>query len=106
MTDRQVFRLKYPDSNPARLETPLGEFEVFDCSEGGLCYRHTGDKRPEISRSFQGRLMFNSGDASDVYGFVVWIQEDRVAVRFSKSISPALIMNEQRWLRDHAEQPT
>lgn len=103
-SDRQVFRLQYPAGQAARLQTPLGEFDVLDCSEGGLCCRVTGDWRPEVSRTLQGQITFNCGDTVEVAGFVRWVRGDRVALRFSRSISARPIMNEQRWLRDHARQ--
>ena len=102
---RQIFRIQYSDVDRARLQTPLGEFEVLNCSEAGLCYQITGEKRPEVSRTFQGRILFNSGDTADVAGFVLRASDDQVALRFSKRISPTLIMNEQRWLRQHEERP-
>jgi hypothetical protein len=103
-SQRQVFRIQYPETERARLQTPFGEFEIQNCSEAGLCYRLTGGDRPEVSRTIAGRILFNCGEAADVSGFVLRTQADRVALRFSKTVSPRCIMNEQRWLRDHARQ--
>ncbi|MBL8851422.1 MAG: PilZ domain-containing protein [Planctomycetaceae bacterium] len=97
---RKVFRIRYPEEARARLTAFGREFEIVDCSEAGLRFRLNGGAAP-ASQSINGSIRFGAGTSVEISGFVLRSKEDHVAVKFAKSLSPAVIMGEQRWLRDH-----
>jgi len=98
---RELFRVRYPDDAPARITVFAQEFEIVDCSEAGLRYKLNGAAAP-TSQSVDGKIRFAAGGTADVTGFVVRKEDEYVALKFAKAISAVHIMNEQRWLRDHA----
>jgi hypothetical protein len=100
---RKVFRIRYPDGARAQLTAYGRDFEIVDCSEAGLRFWLNGAPAP-ASQSIQGQIRFAAGAITEVSGFVLRAKDDCVALKFAKSLSSALIMQEQRWLRDYNAQ--
>lgn len=98
---RAVFRIRYPDEARPQLTAFARDFEIVDFSEAGMRVCLNGAP-PPASQSIKGQIRFATGGTAEISGFVVRSNDGCVAVKFAKSLSPALIMNEQRWLRDYA----
>ena len=100
---RQVFRITYPEGARPQFDTYSGTYEIVDCSEAGLRYLLNGAKPPSLSTVIHGRIRFATESTGDLSGFVLRASKDHVAIRFAKRLSPAIILNEQRWLRQPAK---
>jgi hypothetical protein len=101
---RQVYRIKYPDSDRPRLVTSLGSFEVVDCSEAGMRFQLAGAAAPLVTSAVTGRVTFGMGETAEVAGFVLRVDGNMVAVRFTRSLPTWIMLREQRWLRERAAQ--
>ena len=99
---RQVYRITYPETDRPRLVTDLGSFELIDCSEAGLRFPLAGATPPAVTSAVNGRVTFGMGETAEVAGFVLRVDDDLVAVRFSRSIPTWMMLREQRWLKEQA----
>lgn len=97
---RQYYRIKYPESDRPRLRTATGEYEIFDCSEAGVCYRVSSGPLPELGSSVSGRIRFAVGETADITGTVLRLDGELVAIKLTTQIPFWLVLEEQRRLRD------
>ena len=104
---RNHYRVTYPFAERPALESGRSSFEVVECSENGLRY-DVGERRsPSVGARVSGRLVFRSGDAVDVSGEVVRLQDGLVALALQPPGIPfSVVIHEQRYLRGRGYQVT
>jgi hypothetical protein len=99
---RAHFRVHYPIQGRPRLTLDPDvdtEYEVLDCSERGVRFRHAGEP-PELGTEVSGRVRFRSGAEVVVEGTVIRVHASDVALHLTqKPIPLGAIYSEQRFLR-------
>lgn len=96
---RQHYRITYPQSERPRFVFGSSISEIIECSERGLRFRTAG-KRPEEEARISGRVAMRHGKEVRVSGFVVWSDENIVALYLDRIPIPFLaVMREQLYLR-------
>lgn len=97
---RNHYRVMYPFAERPSLATGRTSFEVVECSERGLRYALGERRSPTMGSQIIGRLEFRSGEAIDVVGDVVRLQDGFVALALQAPGIPfAVVIHEQRYLR-------
>jgi hypothetical protein len=92
LTQRPMFIQKSaPDQTGVAFTCP-----VNDISETGICLDCVGVYPP--GKAIQGEIIFNSGRSAPVNGVVVREEIDRTSLKLHCTISPPLLMAEQRSL--------
>lgn len=98
---REHFRIEYPTAARPLLLIGIVEHEVVDVSEQGLRFRAIEGEHWDIDDAVSGPVRFQQRDEVRVSGTVVRIVEREIAVHLSDGIPLRIIMEEQRYLREH-----
>lgn len=94
---RNHYRIRFPRPDRARLETPLGEFEILDLSESGASI----SQRAESSRwnsTIPVRVVLRDEASFDTTASVVRQDADKLVLEFGKFLPQPMIIAEQRRL--------
>lgn len=94
---RSHFRIRFPGPDRARLETPLGEFEVLDLSESGASVAPVVESS-RWSSAVPVRVVFRDDASFDTTASMVRQEPDKLVLEFGKYIPQPMIIAEQRRL--------
>lgn len=99
--EREHYRVVYPTA--ARPWFIVGGVarEVVDLCEMGLRYRALTGEQPQVGEEIRGLVRVRRGDAVEVAGSVVRLVEQQIALRLSTGIPLRIVLEEQRYLREH-----
>jgi hypothetical protein len=99
--EREHYRVVYPTAaRPWFLVAGVAR-EVVDLCEMGLRYRAMPDDQPEMGDEIHGLLRVRRGETAELAGVVVRLVEHQVALRLSRGIPLRIVLDEQRYLREH-----
>ncbi len=98
---REHYRIAYPTAARPSLIAGSVEHEVVDVSEQGLRFRMVEGESWQLGNSVAGSLQFQQRGEVRVNGVVVRIVEKEIAVHLSVGIPLRMIIDEQRYLREH-----
>jgi hypothetical protein len=98
---REHYRIQYPTRARPTLEAGGRRYPVADLSEGGMRIRLDGGPEPKVGDTLQGTLKFAQGDTIEVRGRVLRVDDGNIAVRLDAGVPFKVILDEQRYLRDH-----
>lgn len=98
---REHYRIEYPTAARPTLIAGNLEHEVLDVSEQGLRFRTVSGESWELGDTVAGSVRFQQRAEVRVSGVVVRIIEKEIAVHLTTGIPLKLIIDEQRYLREH-----
>ncbi|MEP6571820.1 MAG: PilZ domain-containing protein [Gemmatimonadota bacterium] len=98
---REHYRIQYPTRARPVFEVGERRYPVADLSEGGMRIRQEAYPEPLLGETLQGTLKFAQGDTVEVRGRVLRIDEGNIALRLDAGVPFKIILDEQRFLRDH-----
>ena len=97
-SQREHFRIRYPDRYKPQLKAGEFTFAVHDLSEGGAYL----DKTPVFQEGLSPQdisITFASGGEFSATAVFVRDNADGIAIRFSRLVPLGQILAEQRWLK-------
>ena len=96
---RSLYRIPYPVQERPTFEAGGSAYQVLDCSERGIRYALNG-RAPGLRAVVTGTLRFRRGQAVEIEGEVVRIQDGCVALHlYPPGIPLRIIFQEQLHLR-------
>jgi hypothetical protein len=98
---REHYRIEYPTAARPTLIAGSVAHEVVDVSEQGLRFRMAQGESWDLGDTVAGSVRFQQRGEVRVSGVVVRIIEKEIAVRLSTGIPLKMIIDEQRYLREH-----
>lgn len=98
---REYYRIMYPLAARPIFASGVVEREVLDISEQGLRFRAADGETWEPGTAVAGVVRFQRRDEVRVTGEVVRIEGREIAVRLGVGIPLKIIIDEQRYLREH-----
>jgi hypothetical protein len=99
--EREHYRVVYPTAARPWFIVASVAREVVDLCEMGLRYRTVAGEQPALGDEIQGLVRLRRGEVVEVTGVVVRLVERQVALRLSRGIPLRIILDEQRYLREH-----
>jgi PilZ domain len=100
-SDRRHSRIQYP--NAARPQITIGgrSFEVIDLSEGGVRFKAEDTPSIAVGDEVSGTVRFRRTETIEIKGSVVRLGGREVALKLDVGIPLRIIIEEQRFLREH-----
>lgn len=99
--ERKHYRIQYPVAARPRISIGGRTFEVIDLSEGGV--RFKTDDAPSLNRGDEvaGTIHVRRNEIFEVKGSVVRVGGREVALKLDVGVPLRVIIDEQRFLREH-----
>ncbi len=98
---REHYRIMYPTSARPLFVSGILERDVIDVSEQGMRFRLADGEGCEQGTPVEGVVRFRRGDEVKVSGTAVRVDGREVAVHLSVGVPLRIIIDEQRYLREH-----
>lgn len=99
--EREHYRIVYPSSARPLFVAGIVVREVVDVSEQGIRFRLNSGEASEPGDPIDGLVRFRRGEEVKVTGTVVRVVGQEVAVHLSVGVPLRIIIDEQRYLREH-----
>lgn len=99
--EREHYRIVYPTAARPWLDGGGAEHEVIDLCEAGLRYRLAPAEERLLGDQVEGVVHFRRGEEVRVVGTVVRIADRQVSLKLSLGVPLRVVLDEQRYLRDH-----
>ena len=99
--EREHYRIQYPTAARPQIVIDGRAHEVIDLSERGVRFRVGDDVSINVDDELAGRLRFRRGEPVDVKGIVLRIAGREIAVKLEIGVPLKVIIEEQRYLREH-----
>jgi hypothetical protein len=100
VNSREFYRVDYPEKERPSLKIGEDELPVIDISEKGGKFLNNKGVKIDPGATVGGTITFHNGEAIAVEGEVLRAFNDQVVICFTKGIPFAIIINEQRYLRE------
>lgn len=98
---RQLYRIVYPLKARPRIQVGGESFAVIDLCEMGIRFLHSGTEGFKIGENVQGVVHFADGSSVEIQGSVMRVQDRQTVLHLGVPISPAKVLQEQRYLLKH-----
>jgi hypothetical protein len=99
--EREYFRITYPTAARPRFLAGLLDREVIDLCEMGIRYRAASDEFRQPGDEVRGIVRVRRGEELAIEGRVVPVDGADVALRLEVGIPLRVVIDEQRYLREH-----
>jgi hypothetical protein len=99
--EREHYRVAYPTAARPWFIVDGVARDVVDLCEMGLRYRAADGERRDLGDEVRGTVRVRRGEAVEVVGEVVRLVEREIALRLSRGIPLRVVLEEQRFLREH-----
>lgn len=99
--ERAHYRIQYPTAARPHILIDDRSFDVIDLSEQGIRFRMDEGDRFAMGREVSGTIRFGRNEPVEVMGSVVRIAAREVAVKLDVGVPLRIIIEEQRFLREH-----
>ena len=99
--EREHYRIMYPTAARPRFRGDGLDHEVIDLCEAGLRYRLVAEEERLLGDQVEGVVRFRRGEEVRIAGTVVRITDRQVALRLSLGFPLRVVLDEQRYLREH-----
>jgi hypothetical protein len=99
--ERQHHRIQYPLAARPNITIEGRSYEVLDLSEGGLRFKTEDTLSFALKQQLSGMVRFRRTESVEVRGSVVRIVGREVALKFEAGMPLRIIIEEQRFLREH-----
>ena len=97
-SNRQHYRIFYPDGSRPGLRMEGAEYPLLDLSEEGLRFSAVDSESVPVGTSIAGNIMFRRGETVAVSGRVVRVSGGVVAAQLDRKIPLGAILEEHLWL--------
>jgi len=98
MSDRSLFRLRFPPSAALTLSTDIGDFVVCELSEGGMRIAGNHGSRIRIGQLIVGTLIFHDGSRAAVQGIAQRQDHSELVITQLVGIAFDVMMREQQYV--------
>ncbi len=98
---REFYRVEYPEQERPSIKIGEDELEVIDISEKGGKFLNDKGVKLDPGTTVDGTIIFHHGEAVTVRGKVLRAFNDQVVICFTKGVPFGVILDEQRYLREH-----
>lgn len=95
---RQLYRIVYPLKARPRIQLGQESFPVADLCERGIRFLHSGAQRFKMGEEVQAVVHFADGSSVEIRGSVMRVQDKQAVLHLGVPISPAKVLQEQRYL--------
>jgi hypothetical protein len=99
--EREHYRIMYPTAARPRFVSGDLERDVVDLCEVGLRYRAADNETCGLGDEVEGLVRVRRGEEIPVLGNVVRLEGREVALRLSVGIPLRVVLDEQRYIREH-----
>ncbi len=98
---RQLYRIVYPLKARPRIQLGEESFAVIDLCERGIRFLHSGALGFKMGEEVQATVHFADGSSVEIQGSVMRVQDNQTVLHLGVPISPAKVLQEQRYLLKH-----
>jgi hypothetical protein len=100
---RQYYRIRYPLSYrpKVRIQGEDYESDAVELSERGIRFLYEGKIILSEGLDLEVNVTFHDGESFELKGEILRVAKEDVIVRFSDSLPPSRIIQEQIYLRNH-----
>jgi len=98
---RQLYRIVYPLKARPRIQVGEESFAVIDLCERGIRFLYCGAQGFKIGEELQAVVHFADGSSAEIQGSVMRVQGNQTVLHLRVPISPAKVLQEQRYLLKH-----
>lgn len=95
---RQLYRIVYPLKGRPRIQVGEESFAVVDLCERGIRFLHSEAPGFKIGQNVQAVVHFADGSSLEVQGSVMRVHDKQTVIHLGVPISPAKVLQEQRYL--------
>jgi PilZ domain-containing protein len=100
-SERQYFRIQYPVAIRPQIVAGGRSLEVIDLSERGVRFKLDEEASYAVGDAFAGTVRLRRSEPVEVRGTVVRVTTRDIAVKLEIGVPLRVIIDEQRFLREH-----
>jgi hypothetical protein len=100
-SEREHYRIQYPTEARPHFVVEGRSFEVIDLYERGVRFRLDAGASFSVRDAVAGAIRFRGNESVEVVGVVVRVTAREVAARLDVGVPLRVIIEEQRFLREH-----
>jgi c-di-GMP-binding flagellar brake protein YcgR len=95
---REFFRIRYPNSERRNLHISGRDYRVLDLSLGGVKFYSVDVSEFKVGQMIDAKISFHDETMINLFGEIIRIQNNEVAIKLSTPIPGGKINEEQRYL--------